>query len=204
MKIPEIEILLAKYYEGKTSLDEENVLRRYFSESEVPEHLQPDRDLFLGLVADKTREPIHIDFERDILGVVEETKAAKEVHKRSIPQRLYWISGIAASLMLIIASYFFLQSNSMQDTYSNPQLAYNETKKILSYVSTKMNKGLDPVEEGLYSFSNGTGELEKLSKISKGMDEVKSVSNLYEKAYPIGYLNLLNKPGEIITKYTKK
>lgn len=204
MKIPEIEILLEKYYDGQTTLDEENVLLRYFSESEVPEHLQPDRDLFLGLAAEKTRETIHIDFEKDILGVIQQTESAKEVHNRLIPQRLYWVSGIAASLMLIIASYFFLQSNSIHDTYSNPQLAYNETKKILTYVSTKMNKGLDPVEEGLYSFNNSAGELGKLSKISKGMDEVKSVSNLYEKAYPIGYLNLLSKPGEIITNYTKK
>ena len=67
-----------------------------------------------------------------------------------------------------------------------------------------MNKGLDPVEEGLYTFNNGTDELGKLSKMSMGMDKVQSVSNLYEKAYPIGYLNLLNKPGEIIEHYIKK
>ncbi len=116
MNIPEIEILLAKYFEGQTSLEEESVLHRYFSESEVPEHLQADRDLFLGLAAEKTRETIHVDFEKDILGVVEETEIAK-TEKRAIPQSLYWISGIAASLILLIASYFFLQSNSMQDTY---------------------------------------------------------------------------------------
>ena len=204
MKIPEIEILLAKYYEGQTSLEEESVLHRYFSESEVPEHLQADRDLFLGLATEKTRETIHVDFEKDILGVVEETEIAKTEKRRLIPQRLYWISGVAASLMLLIASYFFLQSNSMQDTYNNPQLAYSETKKILSYVSTKINKGLDPVEEGLYTFNNGTDELGKLSKMSMGMDKVQSVSNLYEKAYPVDYLNLLNKPGEIIEHYIKK
>ena len=37
MKIDE---LLDKYFEGETSCEEERELRRFFTEEEVPEHLQ--------------------------------------------------------------------------------------------------------------------------------------------------------------------
>ena len=45
MKIDE---LLDKYFEGETSCEEERELRRFFTEKEVPEHLQTyftDEDL---------------------------------------------------------------------------------------------------------------------------------------------------------------
>ena len=43
MKIDE---LLDKYFEGETSCEEERELRRFFTEGEVPEHLQTYRPLF--------------------------------------------------------------------------------------------------------------------------------------------------------------
>ena len=204
MEINKIEELLATYYEGQTSLEEEETLRRYFSGSEIPEHLQPDKDLFLGMANEKSQAVLGPEFELDILKAIQDSEIKEKDSRKSISRQLYWISGVAASFILLIATYFFLQSNSLQDTYDNPQLAYNETKKILSYVSNKMNKGLDPVQESLYTYNVGTSELSRLSKINEGMDDVKSISKLYEKAYPLEYLNFLNKPGEIITSYTKK
>lgn len=204
MEINKIEELLARYYEGQTTLEEEETLRGYFSGSEVPGYLQPDKDLFLGIANEKSQEVLSPEFELDILKAIQESEIKEKYSRKSISRQLYWISGVAASLILLIATYFFLQSNSIQDTYDNPQLAYNETKKILSYVSSKMNKGLDPVQESLYTYNVGTSELGRLSKINEGMEDVKSISRLYEKAYPLEYLNFLNKPGEIITSYTKK
>ena len=46
MKIDE---LLDKYFEGETSCEEERELRRFFTEEEVPEHLQTYRPLFAYL-----------------------------------------------------------------------------------------------------------------------------------------------------------
>lgn len=46
MKVEEIERLLAEFYEGNTTESQEEALRDYFRTTEVPEHLQKDKDIF--------------------------------------------------------------------------------------------------------------------------------------------------------------
>ena len=92
MKIDE---LLDKYFEGETSCEEERELRRFFTEEEVPEHLQTYRPLFAYLNREATSmaEP------------TEEKSVTTESAKRK-PFRLYRtfyaVSGIAAGLLLLL------------------------------------------------------------------------------------------------------
>ena len=94
MKIDE---LLDKYFEGETSCEEERELRRFFTEEEVPEHLQTYRPLFAYLNREATSmaEPTE---EKSVT-----TESAKEVPAQRKPFRLYRtfyaVSGIAAGLL---------------------------------------------------------------------------------------------------------
>lgn len=96
MKIDE---LLDKYFEGETSCEEERELRRFFTEEEVPEHLQMYRPLFAYLNREATSmaEPTE---EKSVT-----TESAKEVPAQRKPSRLYRtfyaVSGIAAGLLLL-------------------------------------------------------------------------------------------------------
>ena len=75
--------LLAKYFEGETTCEEERELRRFFTEEEVPEALQPYRPLFAYL----------------------DREAALAARKPSRPYRLlYTVSGIAAGLLLLLGA----------------------------------------------------------------------------------------------------
>ena len=80
MKIDE---LLDKYFEGETSCEEERELRRFFTEEEVPEHLQTYRPLFAYLNREATSmaEPTE---EKSAT-----TESAKEVPAQRKPFRLY-------------------------------------------------------------------------------------------------------------------
>ena len=49
MELANIESLLDSYFEGETSLDQENILRDYFSSANVAPHLMAYQDLFVGL-----------------------------------------------------------------------------------------------------------------------------------------------------------
>ena len=49
MELANIESLLDSYFEGETSLDQENILRDYFSSANVAPHLMAYQDLFIGL-----------------------------------------------------------------------------------------------------------------------------------------------------------
>ena len=97
MKIDE---LLDKYFEGETSCEEERELRRFFTEEEVPEHLQTYRPLFAYLNREATSmaEPTE---EKSVT-----TESAKEVPAQRKPFRLYRtfyaVSGIAAGLLLLL------------------------------------------------------------------------------------------------------
>ena len=87
MKIDE---LLDKYFEGETSCEEERELRRFFTEEEVPEHLQTYRPLFAYL-------------NREATSMAEPTE---EIPAQRKPFRLYRtfyaVSGIAAGLLLLL------------------------------------------------------------------------------------------------------
>lgn len=90
MKIDE---LLNKYFEGETSCEEERELRRYFTEEEVPEHLQMYRPLFACL--DKEAKAYQSPPEKS------ENKKVKTEHL--IPRRLYYtIGSIAAGVLVLI------------------------------------------------------------------------------------------------------
>jgi len=79
MKIDE---LLDKYFEGETSCEEERELRRFFTEEEVPEHLQTYRPLFAYLNREATSmaEPTE---EKSVT-----TESAKEVPTQRKPPSL--------------------------------------------------------------------------------------------------------------------
>lgn len=87
MKIDE---LLDKYFEGETSCKEERELRRYFTEEEVPEHLQMYRPLFACLDMEAKslqREPGRQD------------AAPKYLFRR---RWYYTLGGIAAGLLILV------------------------------------------------------------------------------------------------------
>lgn len=74
-----IEQLLERYWQCETTLQEEAILRTFFSQpdsSDIPEDLQRYRDLFYSQVVKE--EPLGSDFDRRILektGVVSKAKA---------------------------------------------------------------------------------------------------------------------------------
>jgi len=92
MKIDE---LLHKYFEGETSCEEERRLRRFFTEEEVPEHLQMYRPLFAYLEQEATATK-----------ATSATQPQATAHRpRFRPHRAFYLMGsIAAGLLLLIGT----------------------------------------------------------------------------------------------------
>ena len=67
MDSEKINELLAKYWEGETSLAEEQELRVYFREGQVPENLKETAALFRYFDAGKGRTLSDITFEKEVL-----------------------------------------------------------------------------------------------------------------------------------------
>lgn len=129
-----MEALLEKYFEGETSIAEENELKNYFSSLNVAPHLEQYKPLF-GFFADAQKEK----FEKDVPFIQKKQKAA-------------WLS-IAASIVVLIGigTYAFFDMNKENEnkklgTYDDPKEALQATQKALALLSNNVNIGVEGVQ----------------------------------------------------------
>ena len=143
-QIEMIAVLLEKYWEGETSVEEEANLKQYFNGGAVAEQFREFTPLFAYYEAAKDTT-LSKEFDEKIL---EQLSGAKVI---SIEKRSWFVSGlrIAASVLLLItAGYFFnkdqqTSNKSMAEKgeINDPKVALQEVKRALAMVSAKMNTG---------------------------------------------------------------
>ena len=189
MELKKIERLLVKYYDGSTSIEEEAFLMAFFEKEVIPDYLKQDKEMFLFYAAEKEEE-YPADLENNILEAIEGEESKERSKDRHLPKYLYWVSSVAASLLIVLSVYFYQKSPSLEDTYENPELAYLETRKVLYYVSSKLNKGTLPVEQNFSKIADGTNEINKISKIGSSMEKVHNLSAKTDKLVSLKYFNL--------------
>lgn len=173
MKEDELKRLLERYYEGSSTEEEEKRIREFFRLNS-PAGYETERDLFALCEPEiKVPEPSS-GFEPGILGRIDEY----ETGRRNMRKLLLPLSGIAATLLLIAGSYFYISGrNRIADTYSDPAIAYAETVRILYSVSAQMNRAagnLAPVTKLDRAAAIGIGALERSSsEIEKNLRMLK-------------------------------
>ena len=93
-----IEQLLERYWQGETTLQEENILRSFFSQQDIPEHLQKYKALFTY----EKEEPLGDDFDTRILEVIGEGEPkAKTVTMISRLTPLFKAAAIVAIVLTL-------------------------------------------------------------------------------------------------------
>jgi len=133
MELIKIEAFLEKYFEGETSIAEENELKDYFSSPNVAAHLEQYRPLF-GYFA-----------------VAKEQKSTDTVVLVSKKRKVAWLSLAASVVVLLgIGSYTYLNTNNVEKTpelgtYDDPKKALEETQKALAMLSNHVNVGIEGV-----------------------------------------------------------
>lgn len=149
--------LLDKYWEGETSLQEEQDLKDYFKSDQVA----PEHEIYKGLFDS-------FEMERSIEadGFDAFAKVKSKQHQNKIFNRKTWTSiAVAASVSLMIAVGSGLYDNApAQDlgTYDTPEEAYEATVAALELVSNKFNKG--------------TENLQPITQINKQTQEVFNIN----------------------------
>ena len=93
-----IEQLLERYWQGETTLQEENILRSFFSQQDIPEHLQKYKALFTY----EKEEPLGDDFDTRILEMIGEGEpTAKTVTMISRLTPLFKAAAIVAIVLTL-------------------------------------------------------------------------------------------------------
>ncbi len=180
MEWKEIGFLLEKYYEGNTSRDEEERLRQALRRKDLPAEWHADRDAFLGLAAAKDAEP-GPGFEDRLTAAIREAAGGRKrfLYPRRSPGFMF--AAAAAGVALLVAGYFVLQTSgifrsSPRDTFSDPRLAYQETRNTLLLVSQLMNKGTEPLSN-ISKLDDGARELGYIKVLYNGMDPLGSLES---------------------------
>jgi len=153
MNIKETESLLDKYYAGETSLEEEQKLKEFFCKENLPGHLLKHQALFTYYTASSQ--------ERMLKNVSTAGFIAR-------PKRFYYLSGIAAGLLLLCGLYFTFQHDIFKkQVLHQPNLeneaAFNQASEALLMVSSNLNTGLDQIHR-LEAFDKAMKNARKLDK----------------------------------------
>lgn len=139
--ISEIDRLLVLYYDGMTTIEEEQYLRIYFmSSKDIPERLYADRDVFLAISQSGQSEyDLPENFEQDIIDVIDSCSVREELSPRRFNYRI--LAGLVASFVVIIGlGWHLMHTPSHSNEISDPDLAYIETVKAINLLSQKLNK----------------------------------------------------------------
>ena len=169
MNTKEIKQLLEKYYNGESSIDEELILKDFFSREIVPDELEIEKDIFIYY---SESSAIHLPSEGFGTRIINAIDDYEKNHAGFRWSRIYrTVTGIAAGILILAGSYFFFTYRSEPaDTFSDPEIAYNEAMKILYVVSSRLN--------------NGTRELEKVGMMQDAVNE--SIITLKRPAVTVG------------------
>ncbi|WDF58895.1 hypothetical protein PQ462_19515 [Flavobacterium sp. KACC 22758] len=137
MELDKIENILEKYFQGETTIAEENQLKEYFSSPDVAQHLEQYKPIF------------------GYFSQVKQQKSTQEIPLKTKRRNVAWLS-IAASIVVLlgIGTYLFMSqentapvvAQSELGTYDDPEEALKATQKALSLLSSNVNVGIESVQ----------------------------------------------------------
>lgn len=153
MEYKNINNLLEKYWEGETSLQEEDTLKQYFNHSEVAPELEQYQSLF-QYFTEEQGVMISNDFEKRLLEQIENEQKVVPMKVRKIS----WMTSIrtiAAVGILLMGAVFIFQNLQPKETdvwakyeIEDEQEAIEATKAALALLSGKMKKGSKKAKKG--------------------------------------------------------
>jgi hypothetical protein len=162
MDIKTIEHLLEKFYEGSSSREEEQQLREFFQQDNLPDHLISLKSQFCFPASYAARNETNQAFKDALEHTIRQEE--KSYLKNKSRRILLTIASTAAVLLLMIGILFAPKPSKLEETFNNPAQAYEEASKALLFVSDQLNKGLKPLQESSEIFNKG---IDKTSEINR-------------------------------------
>lgn len=176
MDLKEIKQILQKYFDGETTMAEEQFLNEYFHSKTISPELERYRSYFSGM--NELSYDRDLGFESQIMDYILENEHREKTHYRWLWQT---VSGIAAALIIaLLVVNFYGNQKPWKDTYKDPDIAYTEAKQTLQFVAGQYQKGLaalhptkilntatEPLKVGLTGINKGFKEIQKVEQINK-------------------------------------
>lgn len=160
MDSDKIDELLNKYWNCETSLEEEQQLQAYFQEGNIPEQLMETAALFRYFDEHKKKTLMDVSFDRQVM------KKVKAPKKGKMATLVYNTMRIAAGIVVLMVAVWLVRMEvrkstpqEMVDTYNDPKLAFEETKKALMMISK--------------SFGTAEEQAKKINLFNEAQEEIR-------------------------------
>ena len=149
MELVKIEKLIEKYENAETSIKEEQALRDYFQQDNIPVQLLEYKAMFSYF-----------------------NESSVERFTKTIPlktKKPHWKwASVAAIALILISVYTFNNSKTINDVErQEAQLAYQETQKAFQLISQNLNKGESVAIAGLQEFQKTQNKVFKNSSAAE-------------------------------------
>lgn len=162
MDSSELKSLLDKYWNCETTLEEENALRTYFRSGNIPDEWKETAILFRYFEESKKKSLNDISFESEVI-----QKMHLPAKQTKVVKLFYNSMRIAAGLLVVIVATWFIKTEvrkstpqEVVDTYDDPKLAFEETKKALMMISRSFGTAEEQAKK-INMFNEAQEEIQK-------------------------------------------
>lgn len=133
-----IEQLLERYWAAETSLEEEDILRAFFSQKEIPAELEQYRTLFVYEATEKESQMLGDDFDERILAMIEEVPHAVKAREIPFKVRLMPLFKAAAIVAIILTI-----GGALQRPWD---ASWNDSVEVASYTLPVDSADVTPIQ----------------------------------------------------------
>lgn len=158
MDSEKIKELLNKYWNCETTLEEEAQLRTYFRNNSIPESLNDTANLFRFFDEQKAASITDISFEKHVMKKISPAK-------NRVRSLIFNSMRIAAGIVVLVLAVWLVRMEirksdpvEMEDTYDDPKIAFEETKKALMMISR--------------SFSTAEEQAKKINLFNEAQEDI--------------------------------
>ena len=116
-----IQQLLDRYWQGDTSIEEENILRQFFIQPNVPDELLQYRALFVYEHDESATDTLGTDFDERMMSLIDEGHPTVKARRITLRQRLIPLYKAAAVVAIVLTL-----GNAAQFSFDNRQ-QYEQT-----------------------------------------------------------------------------
>lgn len=161
MDSEKIDELLNKYWNCETSLEEEEQLQAYFRNSDLPEQHKETAPMFRYFDAQKKKSLSDSSFEGSVMKKIQGPKNGK------LRVLAFNSMRIAAGIVVLVLAVWLVRMEvrksapqEIADTYDDPKLAFEETKKALMMISRSFGTAEEQAKK-INLFNEAQKEIQK-------------------------------------------
>lgn len=154
--------LLNKYWNCETTLEEEQHLREYFRGRDIPDEWKETAVLFRYFEENKKKSLSDISFDKSVM-----EKVGVPAKRGKVVKLFYNSMRIAAGLVVVMVATWFIRTEvrkstppEVVDTYDDPKLAFEETKKALMMISKSFGTAEEQAKK-INIFNEAQEEIQK-------------------------------------------